>query len=82
MEDCIFCKMVSGEILVEKIYENENFFSILDAKPKIEGHTLVISKKHLLFMDRAWGPKNPRPLLLCLLFVPCVGNVSSTRIRS
>ncbi len=46
MEDCIFCKIANKEIFVERIYENDNFFSILDANPKIEGHTLIISKKH------------------------------------
>jgi len=45
-EDCVFCKMVNGEIPVEKIYENENFFSFPDANPRIDGHSLVISKKH------------------------------------
>ena len=37
---------MNGEIPAERIYENDNFFSILDANPKVEGHTLVISKKH------------------------------------
>ena len=46
MEDCIFCKIVNGEIPSERIYENDNFFSVLDANPQVEGHALVISKKH------------------------------------
>ena len=46
MTDCIFCKIANNEIPVERIYENDNFFSVLDANPKVEGHTLVISKKH------------------------------------
>jgi histidine triad (HIT) family protein len=46
VDDCIFCKMVNKEIPVDIIYENDNFFSILDAQQKIEGHSLVISKKH------------------------------------
>ncbi len=45
-EDCIFCKIVNGEIPVIRVYENSNFFSIPDVNPKIEGHSLVISKKH------------------------------------
>jgi len=44
--DCIFCKIASGKVSAEKIYENANFFSILDANPVVEGHSLVISKKH------------------------------------
>jgi len=46
MEDCVFCKIASGEIPVKRIYENESFFSIPDANPKVEGHSLIISKKH------------------------------------
>ncbi len=51
-EECVFCKMVKGEIPVEKIYENDNFFSFPDANPIVEGHTLVIPKKHFkTFLD-------------------------------
>jgi len=46
VNDCIFCKIARGEIKKKKIYENENFFSIPDANPVIEGHSLIISKKH------------------------------------
>jgi len=46
MEDCIFCKIVNGEISTNKVYEDDNFIGILDANPKAEGHTLVIPKKH------------------------------------
>ena len=46
MNNCIFCKIANGEIPAKKIYENDNFFSIPDAKPVAEGHSLVISKKH------------------------------------
>ncbi|MCK5149629.1 HIT domain-containing protein [Candidatus Pacearchaeota archaeon] len=45
--DCVFCKIVKGEIASgEIIYENDNFFSIPDASPIVEGHSLIISKKH------------------------------------
>ena len=46
MEDCIFCKIVKGEIPCEKIWEDENFLAFLDAHPIVEGHTLVIPKEH------------------------------------
>ncbi len=45
-KDCVFCKMVKGEIPCEKIYDDENFFGILDMNPKAEGHSLIISKNH------------------------------------
>ena len=46
MEDCVFCKVVRGETPSTKIYENDNFFSILNINPIAEGHGLVLSKKH------------------------------------
>lgn len=45
-EECVFCKIANGKIPNKKIYENDNFFSIPDANQVIEGHSLVISKKH------------------------------------
>ncbi len=50
--DCLFCKIVSKEILKEFIIENENFVSFFDINPLVQGHTLVISKKHFeTFLD-------------------------------
>jgi len=46
MDSCIFCKIANKEIKVEKIYENENFFSMLDKDQQVPGHSLVISKRH------------------------------------
>ena len=46
MEDCIFCKIAKGEIDSKKVYEEDNFFGILDISPKADGHTLIVSKKH------------------------------------
>lgn len=44
--DCVFCKIVAGEIPCYKIYEDENLFVFLDIRPLNPGHTLVIPKKH------------------------------------
>jgi histidine triad (HIT) family protein len=46
MADCIFCKIVKGEIPSYKVYEDKNFFAFLDIAPLNPGHTLVISKNH------------------------------------
>jgi histidine triad (HIT) family protein len=46
VEDCIFCKIIAGQIPSEKIYENEIIFSFLDVNPVSEGHTLVVPKMH------------------------------------
>ncbi len=44
--DCIFCKIIKGEIPCSKVFENEKFFAFLDIGPVNKGHTLVIPKKH------------------------------------
>lgn len=44
--DCIFCKIIKGEIPCYKIYEDKNVLAFLDISNDIEGHTLVIPKKH------------------------------------
>lgn len=46
MEECIFCKIVKGEIPSVKIYEDKDYLAILDIYPNSEGMTLVIPKKH------------------------------------
>ena len=46
MEDCIFCKIVSGNGKAEKLYEDEKTVSFLDIFPASQGHSLVIPKKH------------------------------------
>ena len=46
MSDCIFCKIVAGEIPAYKIYEDDFVLAFLDIMPVSEGHTLVIPKKH------------------------------------
>ena len=46
MENCIFCKIVKGEIPAEKIYEDKKFLAFLDISPATEGHTLIITKEH------------------------------------
>jgi len=45
-KDCIFCKIVAGEIPSVKVYENDEVYSFLDIGPLSEGHTLIISKDH------------------------------------
>lgn len=46
MADCIFCKIVKGEIPCHKVYEDEDFFAFLDIRPLNLGHTLIVPKKH------------------------------------
>jgi histidine triad (HIT) family protein len=47
MKDCVFCKIVTGDIPCHKIYEDKDTFAFLDVHPVNKGHTLVIPKKHV-----------------------------------
>ena len=55
-DDCIFCKIVKGEIPSEKVLENEDFIVIKNIDPLVDGHSLVIPKKHYgTFLDLPLG---------------------------
>lgn len=47
MNDCIFCKIVRGEIPAYKVYEDEESLAFLDITQVVDGHTLLIPKKHV-----------------------------------
>lgn len=47
MEDCIFCKIIKGEIPSNKVYEDENVLAFHDINPAAPIHILVIPKKHI-----------------------------------
>jgi histidine triad (HIT) family protein len=46
MEDCIFCKIVAGELPSFKLYEDDATFAFMDINPANEGHALVVPKEH------------------------------------
>ncbi len=46
MEDCIFCKIIHGEIPSYKVYEDEIYLAFMDVFPRVKGHVLVIPKEH------------------------------------
>ncbi len=46
MKDCLFCKIIKGEIPCVKIYENNQVLCFLDINPVTRGHSLVVPKKH------------------------------------
>ena len=47
MNDCIFCKIVAGEIPSKKVYEDEKVLAFYDLNPQAPVHVLVIPKKHV-----------------------------------
>jgi len=50
MEDCIFCKIIKGELPSSKIYEDNELLAFMDVQPVNKGHVLIIPKKHKALM--------------------------------
>lgn len=46
MTDCVFCKIIAGEIPSRKLYEDDHVMAFLDAFPAVKGHVLVVPKQH------------------------------------
>lgn len=55
MNDCIFCKLASGDIATEKLAENDSAFLIRDRNPVAPHHVLCISKKHYANIGEPYG---------------------------
>ena len=53
MENCLFCRIIKGEIPSTKVYENEYVYAFRDINPQAPVHVLVIPKKHLSSLNDA-----------------------------
>ncbi|MCX7981850.1 MAG: histidine triad nucleotide-binding protein [Syntrophales bacterium] len=59
MDDCIFCRIVKGEIPCNKVYENDYVLAFDDIHPMAPAHCIVIPKKHIpTVMDWSAGDKD------------------------
>ena len=47
MSDCLFCKIIRGEIPSKKVFENDDYFAFRDINPQAPTHVLVVPKKHV-----------------------------------
>ena len=47
MNDCLFCKIIAGEITGSKVYENEKVYAFRDINPQAPVHVLIVPKKHM-----------------------------------
>lgn len=47
MNDCIFCKIASGEIPAQKVFEDDTVIAFRDLSPKAPQHVLIVPKKHI-----------------------------------
>jgi histidine triad (HIT) family protein len=55
LDDCIFCKIVAGEIPSDKVYEDETCIAFNDLHPQAPTHILVIPRDHVDSLDKASG---------------------------
>jgi histidine triad (HIT) family protein len=53
MADCLFCKIVTGEIPTKKIYEDDRVFAFEDINPQAPTHVLIVPKKHIVGLKEA-----------------------------
>ena len=51
MDDCIFCKIISGEFNTDFVYENEDVVVFKDINPKADMHLLVVPRKHVASLN-------------------------------
>jgi len=54
--DCIFCKIINGEIPSTKVYEDADFYALRDVNPVAPTHILVIPRQHIPSIDEATDP--------------------------
>ena len=53
--DCIFCKIIAGDIPSTKVYEDESVYAFRDIQPQAPVHVLVVPKKHVASADEING---------------------------
>jgi histidine triad (HIT) family protein len=51
--DCLFCKIVAGQIPAKKVYEDEKVFAFEDIDPKAPTHVLIVPKRHIAGLKEA-----------------------------
>ncbi|MCC7191990.1 MAG: HIT family protein [Phycisphaeraceae bacterium] len=64
--NCLFCKIVAGQIPCHRVYEDANVLAFLDIGPLARGHTLVIPKAHFVTLDQM----TPQDVSVCTAVLP------------
>lgn len=83
MEECIFCKIIRGEIPSERVLEDDSFIAIRDINPKAPVHVLVIPRDHLRSLDEidAWESPHGQDLLSFIVRVAETSGVRESGYR-
>lgn len=53
MSDCLFCKIIAGQIPTKKVYEDEKVFAFEDIQPQAPTHFLIVPKRHIVGLKEA-----------------------------
>ncbi|EAU55971.1 histidine triad nucleotide-binding protein [Mariprofundus ferrooxydans] len=56
MSDCLFCKIIAGDIPSDKVYEDDDVYAFRDIHPKAPTHVLVIPKQHVATLSDCDDP--------------------------
>ncbi len=81
MSDCIFCKIIKGEIPCTKIYENDYLIAIEDINPKAKVHSLVIPKVHINSFNELEDEKLMTEIMKGIKEVCKIKNLKSYRLH-
>lgn len=81
MTDCIFCKIINGEIPSKKVFENDYVIVIDDINPKAKIHSLVIPKVHVQSLDELEDEKVMSEILKAVKEVAKIKGAKSYRVH-
>ena len=71
MSDCLFCKIIAGEIPSSKVYEDEKVFAFRDINPQAPVHMLVVPKTHLASLNEVTA-ETADSAAACLQAIPAI----------
>ena len=69
MNDCLFCRIIAGDIPSTKVYEDDKVFAFRDINPQAPVHVLIVPKKHLASANEI-GEDNLGDVAACFAAVP------------
>lgn len=52
-DECLFCKIIAGEVPSDKVYEDEHLLAFRDINPVAPSHILIVPRKHIAALDEA-----------------------------
>lgn len=84
MTDCLFCKMIAGDIKPDVVFENEHVLAFRDIRPQAPVHVLVIPKRHIPTLDDLPGdePNLAAELFAAVKRVAEIEGISATGYRT